>query len=166
MQPESMQGAASVLVGPARIVDAHVNPSVGVRMAAERDAIVVRFARPDRLTAVARLDSTSFDELSMTTEPADPAPVDVRPDPIVLDGGRFIVCWKTGDFEWGYRAVAQAFSAVDGSPQGAPVVISPPGLDVIGMPRAIKIDGRRALATFEASSGGSFALYAVSLEAI
>jgi hypothetical protein len=165
MQPESTLGAASVLVGPATVVDAHVNPSGGMSMSAEGDSIVVRFARPGRQTAVARLESTSLDELSMTTEPVDHLPVDAWPDPIVLDGGRFIVCWKTGNFERGYRAVAQTFAA-DGSPWGSPVVISPPGLDVIGTPRAVKIDGHRAVATFEASTGEAFALFAVSLEPI
>jgi hypothetical protein len=166
MQPESTPGAASVRVGPARVVDAHINPLARVRMATEGDAIVVRFSRPGHMTAVARLDSTSFDELSMTTEPVDHSPVDARPGPTVLGGGRFIVCWKTGDAEKGYRAVAQAFNTADGSPQGPPVVISPPDLDVIGTPRAIQFDGHRAVATFEASIGESFALFAVSIEVI
>jgi hypothetical protein len=166
MQPESTKGAASVRVGQSRVVDAHINPLVGVRMATEGDAIVVRFARPGRLTAVARLDSTSLDELSMTTEAVDHSPVDTLPGPTVLDGGRFIVCWKTGDAERGYRAVAQAFNTADGSPQGSPVVISPPDLDVIGRPRAVQIDGHRAVATFEASTGRSFALFAVSIEVL
>jgi hypothetical protein len=54
----------------------------------------------------------------------------------------------------------------DGSPQGSPIVISPPHLDVIGRPRAFQIDGHRAVATFEASTGGSLALFAVSIEVI
>jgi hypothetical protein len=166
MQPESTPGVASVLVGPASVVDAHVNPSQGMSISAEGDSIVIRFARRGRQAAAARLESTSLEAISMTTDPDDHLPMHVRPGPIVLDGGRFIVCWKTGDFERGYRAVAQTFNAADGSPRGAPVVISPPGLDVIGTPRAVKIDGHRAVATFEASTGEAFALFAVSIEAI
>jgi hypothetical protein len=167
MQPASTLGVASVLLGAAGVVDAHVNPSGGMSMSAEVDSVVVRFARPGGQAAVARLDSTSLDELSLTTtEPVDHPSVDARPGTVVLDGGRIVACWKTGDFERGYRAVAQAFDASDGSPRGAPVVISPPGLDVIGTPRAVSVDGHRAVAAFEASTGEGFALFAVSIEAI
>jgi hypothetical protein len=165
MQPESAQGVASVLVGPASVVDARVDPSGGTDMSLEGGSIVVRFARPGRHAAVARLDSTLLEPSLTTTGAVDPSPVDTQPRP-ALDGGRFVACWKIGDFERGYRAVAQTFDATDGSPQGAPVVISPPGLDVIGTPRAVNIDGHRAVATFEASTGEAFALFAVSIETI
>jgi len=142
-------------------------PLGGGALATEGDAIVVRFARPGRLTAVARLDSTSLDELFHDDdEPVDPSPVDARPGPTVLEGGRFIVCWKMGDAERGYRALAQAFNTADGSPQGAPVVISP-HLPSTSSAAARAPDRRhRAVATFEASIGESFALFAVSIEVI
>jgi hypothetical protein len=166
MQPESARGPASVALGPVMIVDTHVNPSVPVRIAVDGDEIVVRYGRRGRLTSVARLDSTTLGAISTTTESADPAPDDRTSDgPVVLDGDRIITCWRTGDVEWGYRAVVQELGAMDGTPRGQPVVLSPPDVDVIGTPRAIPVDGHRAVAAFEASTGESFTLFVVALEA-
>jgi hypothetical protein len=82
---------------------------------------------------------------------------------VQLEGGRFIVCWTRGSVEEGRRALAQAFKA-DGSPLGAPVVISPPDIDVIGAPVAIATDGQHAVATFAGASETSTELLAVPIE--
>ena len=82
---------------------------------------------------------------------------------VQLEGGRFILCWTRGSVEEGHRALAQAFGA-DGGPLGAPVVISPPDVDVIGAPQAITTDGQHVVATFAAASEKSTELLAVPLE--
>ena len=80
-----------------------------------------------------------------------------------LDGGRFVVCWTRGGVEEGRRALAQAFKG-DGSPLGAPIVISPPGVDVVEMPRAVATDGNHVVATFAAASDRSVDILAVLIE--
>jgi hypothetical protein len=106
-------------------------------------------------------------EVHVVGEPADPSPGallrDGRAARVVLQNGRFLVCWTRGTDEAGHRALAQAFDQ-DGSPRGAPVVISPPGVDVVGPPRAISRDGHRVVATFNAWSGGAFEVREVALE--
>jgi hypothetical protein len=82
---------------------------------------------------------------------------------VTLDGGRFVVFWTRGSLEWGRRALAQAYNQ-DGSPRGAPVVISPPDADVMVAPRAVTTDGRHIVATFVAATGGSFELLSVPIE--
>ncbi len=168
MQPEAPLGPETLHVGRARIVDAHVNPTVGIKVSVDGDAIVVRFARPHR-GAEARLDANSLDVRSVTTEGVKihPDPVRAERDRVTLDGGTFIECWnETGATESTARTIAQAFNASDGMARGEPVVVSPPGADVIGAPRAVKIDGRHAVVTFEADTGGAFALFATSIESI
>ena len=83
---------------------------------------------------------------------------------IVLDHGRFLVCWTTGNVEWGHRVMAQMFNSSDGSPRGGPVAISPANADVVGAPRAITSDGNRVVAMFSAATGSSFQLLAVSID--
>jgi hypothetical protein len=167
MQPETQGNAGPIHVGLARVVDARVNAAVGIHVAADGDAIVVRFAHP-RQGAEVRLDATSLDVRSVTEGiEVKHTSVTAPPDRVALDGGTFIVCWnERGDSESPDRAVAQASDAADGLPRGVPVVVSPPELDVIGTPRAIKVDGHRAVVMFVADSGGSFALYAVPVESI
>jgi hypothetical protein len=168
MQPEVPPGAGPIHVGRARVVDARVNPTLGVHVAVDGDAIVVRFARPHQ-EAEARLDSISLDVRSVTTEGVrvDRNSVDSRPDRVTLDGDTFIVCSnRRGNPESPNRAVVQAFDVTDGLPGGAPVVISPPDVNVIGTPQAVKIDNHRAVVTFEADTGGSFALFAVPVESL
>jgi hypothetical protein len=82
---------------------------------------------------------------------------------VTLAGGRFVVFWTRGSLEWGRRALAQAYNQ-DGSPRGAPVVISPPDADVMVAPRAVTTDGRHIVATFVAATGGSFELLSVPIE--
>jgi hypothetical protein len=79
-----------------------------------------------------------------------------------LDGARFVVCWTRGSVETGHRALAQTFD-LDGTPRGAPAVISPPGMDVLGAPRAVTSDGRHVVATFDGWSGGDYERVAVEL---
>jgi hypothetical protein len=80
-----------------------------------------------------------------------------------LEGGRFVVCWRRGSVEEGRRALAQTFKA-DGSPLGAPVVISPPNVDVMTAPQLTATDGHHLVATFVAASERSTELLAVPLE--
>jgi hypothetical protein len=80
----------------------------------------------------------------------------------VLRGGLFIVCWKRGSPEWGYRAMAQAW-AVDGSPLGEPVALSPDA-EVIGTPQLVAVDGERVIAIFAASPDEGFRLLAVPID--
>jgi hypothetical protein len=52
------------------------------------------------------------------------------------------------------------------SPLGAPVEISPPDADVFGAPQAVTTDGHHVVATFAASSEGTFRLVAVPIDDI
>jgi hypothetical protein len=113
------RASPSLVVGQARVVDAHVRPALPLG--------------------------------------------DAQASRVQLDGGRFIVCWTRGSVEEGRRALAQAFKA-DGLPLGAPVVISPPNVDVVGRPTAIAMDGQHAMATFAAASDSSMQLLAVPIE--
>jgi hypothetical protein len=81
---------------------------------------------------------------------------------VQLEGGRFVVCWTRGTIEGARRALAQAFKA-DGSPLGAPVVISPANLDVVGAPQVIATEGQHVVARFAAASANSTELFAVLL---
>lgn len=83
---------------------------------------------------------------------------------VELDRGRFIVGWTRGSSGGGRRALAQVFR-VDGSPLGAPVVISPPDVDVVGGVTMASTSGQQAMATFVVASGNAFELVKVSVEA-
>jgi hypothetical protein len=168
MQAQSPSELSSVRVGHARLLDARINPSAGVSVAADEDGVVVRFAHPRGLGEVERLDPVSLYTLSQGAEEVDRAPSTQGDEQrVVLDGGRFIVIWKSGDAENGYRAMAQAFNSSDQSPRGAPVAISPWNANVSGPLGAATSDGEHVVATLAASSaGGSFAAYAVPLEAL
>jgi hypothetical protein len=154
----------SVLVGDARVVDSKVNPLVPVQASTEGNEVTLRFGRPRHDRGVARLEASSF-ELVSVKEPTDDddsrAPEQAAR--VLLDDGHFIVCWKRGNAESGYRALAQAYKQ-DGTPVGAPTVISPPNMDVVGMPQMVSTDGHHVIATFAAGSEGSFALLAVPIE--
>jgi hypothetical protein len=157
--------APSVLVGDARVVDANVNPLVPVQTSTEGSAVTVRFGRPRHTGAVARLEASSFQLLSIE-EPQngeDSPPPPQQATRVLLDGGRFIVCWKRGNAESGYRALAQVYKP-DGTPIGAPTVISPPDVDVIGVPQVMTTDGHHVLATFAVGAENSFELLAVPIE--
>jgi hypothetical protein len=82
---------------------------------------------------------------------------------ITLNDGGYVLCWTTGTIEQGRSALAQSFAA-DGSPRGAPVVISRPDVDVMGTPRASikKVEGL-IVTTFAAAYAGSIALVEVPL---
>jgi len=151
-------------VGDARVVDAKVNPLAPVRASTEGNEVTLRFGRPRHAEGVARLEASSFEVVSVN-EPTtgDDARVAEQTTRVLLDDGHFIVCWKRGDAERGYRALAQAYRQ-DGTPVGAPSVISPPNMDVVGMPQMVSPDGHHVLATFTAASEGSFALLAVPIE--
>jgi hypothetical protein len=83
---------------------------------------------------------------------------------VELDRGRFIVGWTRESAGAGHRALAQVFR-VDGSPLGAPVVISPPDVDVVGGVTMGKMAGQQAMATFVVASGDAFELVRVSVDA-
>ncbi len=169
---EQVEGAGlalevpSVRVGGARILDARVNPLVPVRVALDGSEIAVSFARFGRSSAREHVDPGSLELVpgesrEPTTAPAGPATSVQR---VVLDGGRFLVCWTSGSLEWGHRAMAQIFNSSDGSPRGGAVAISPSDADVIGLPRAITSDGNKVVAMFAATTGSTFALMAVPIE--
>jgi hypothetical protein len=168
-EPAAATGAAlevpSVRVGEARVLDARVNPLVPIRLALEGGAIDVSFGRLGRGVSE-RIDPGSLEPRSTPSEEPARAGEGASPGPqrVVLDGGRFLVCWTTGSLEWGHRAMARMFNSSDGSPRGGAVVISPTSADVIGAPRAITSDGNRVVATFAAMSGSSFQLMAVPID--
>jgi hypothetical protein len=82
---------------------------------------------------------------------------------VVLDGGRFIVCWTEQSADGGRRAMARLW-APDGHSLGPALAISPPDADVLGAPRAASADGRHAIVTFGSTNGDTFELRAVALE--
>jgi hypothetical protein len=94
------------------------------------------------------------------------AETSAHPARVVLDDSRFVVCWTTGTAGSGRRLMAQSLNASDGSARGAPVVVSPPGADVVGSARAETQDPRHVVATFVVSEGGALETRAVSLEAM
>jgi hypothetical protein len=157
--------APSVLAGDARVVGANVDPLAPVQTSTEGSAVTVRFGRPRHTGAVARLEPSSLQLLSIE----EPQNVDDSPSPpqqatrVLLEDGRFIVCWKRGNAESGYRAFAQAYKP-DGTPVGAATVISPPDMDVIGVPQVVTTDGHHVLATFAVGAESSFELLAVPIE--
>jgi len=157
--------APSVVVGEARVLDAKVNPHVPVRATAEDGSVTLRFGRPRHAGAVARLEPSTMELLSIEAPSAGSgAPLPGQSvTRVVLDGGRFIKCWKRGDAERGYRAIAQTYEA-DGTPIGSPTVISPPDVDVVGVPQVVTTDGHHVLAAFAAAAESSFQLLAVTLE--
>jgi len=158
-------GASPLRVVATRAIDSKVHPMAPVRLAAEGDTIAATFGLPGHRRVVARLDPASLYQLSreqVGRSEGDSARSTgaVR---VVLDGGRFIVCWTRPSVDGGREAVAQMWSA-SGSRLGAPMVISPPESDVFGSPQAATTDGRHVLVPFPETSGTSFELRAVSLE--
>jgi len=148
------------------VVDTRLSPLVPVHVTPERGgAIAVTFARRGRTQATARLDPATLQVLSAETNgpseaPQAPASGATR---VVLDGGRFIVCWTEQSADGGRHAMARLW-APDGHALGPAVPISPPDADVLGAPHAALADGRHAVVTFGSTSGGAFELRAVALE--
>jgi hypothetical protein len=157
--------APSIVVGEARVLDSKLNPLVPVRATAEDGSVMLRFSHPRHAGRVARLEPSTMEVLSIEAPSAGgEAPLPRQSvTRIALDDGRFIACWKHGDAESGYRAIAQAYRA-DGTPIGSPTVISPPDVDVVGVPQLVTTDGRHVLAAFAGAADNSFELLAVPLE--
>ena len=158
---------AGVRAGEARVIGSHVNPMVPVRLTVESDEVAVRFTHSRTGGAVAYLDRTSLapvgDESPVAAErPAAPSTERVR---VALTGGRFVVCWKAGDVERGYRVMAQEWTA-QGEPMGAPVPISPADSDILGAPQVVAVDGHHAVAAFAAMTGDRAEVLAVSLQVL
>jgi hypothetical protein len=163
----AMAQAQGVRAGEARVVDSHINPRVPVYVTAENGALAIRFAHPGTVGALVYLNADSLvpvspEERVQAELPAAPTTGAVR---VVLGAGRFVECWRRGSMESGYQLMAQAWTA-DGSPLGQPVVVSPADSDVLSAPRLVKIDGEHAVATFAATSGDRFELFAVPLEVL
>jgi hypothetical protein len=159
-----LNGVSPLRVVATRAIDSKVHPMAPVHLAAEGDTIAATFGLPGHRQVVARLDPASLDQLSRDQVGRSEATSTrsagaVR---VVLDGGRFVVCWTRPSVDGGREAVAQMWSA-SGSRLGAPMVISPPESDVFGSPQAATTDGRHVLVTFPETSGTSFELRAVSL---
>jgi hypothetical protein len=151
-------------IGDARVVDGQVDPTVPVRVRTEGRTVAVVFARPRGDHELVHLDSASLLPVSsdqrVAAEPAwAPSEGAVR---VVLDHNRFVVCWRRGDAEHGYRMIAQAWTG-GGYPIGRPVVISPREADVLGPPQAVAVDGDRAVVAFAATAGDRVELLAVAL---
>jgi hypothetical protein len=107
----------------------------------------------------ARVIDTPVDPKAPLNAPSDGA----KPARVVLHGGRFILVWKRGSIESGYRAMAQQF-AMNGTPLGGPVVLSPRDVDVMGWPQAVATDGHHVVVTFAGASGDSVKLISVPIE--
>lgn len=155
----------SMRVGDARVVGFHVDPMGPLQVSSEPGGVAIRYTGPGRSRLEARLAPASLDPVFSAEEPAaakEQAP-SREATRVLLDDGHFVVFWTRGSVETGYRALAQSFKQ-DGSPCGAPVVISPPDLDVVGSPRAVATDGSHVVATFAGSMDGSFQVLAVPLE--
>lgn len=166
-------GDSPMHVGDARVMDTHVNPLAPVRLASHGEAVALSYGRSGRARAVAHVDAESLLPIPQPEGVTSPQPDDASGAPtaangraarVVLDGGRFVLVWKRGDVEWGYRALAQEFGA-DGRAVGAPVLISPPDVDVVGSPQAVTTDGRHLVATFTVASENAFELMAVPINA-
>jgi hypothetical protein len=155
--------ASSVRVGETRVLGSHINPMVPVHLEAEGNGIAVTFGERGRLV-VTRIDPASLDLLSREQNGRSQAPSapSTNPTRVVLDDGRFLVCWTHENPDGGRQVLAQMWAA-NGSRLGAPVVISPADADVFGAPHAVSTDGRHVVVTFAATSGESFELRAVSL---
>jgi hypothetical protein len=158
---------AGLQAGEARVVGAHVNPMLPVRLSTEGGEIAVRFAHSRTSGAIVHIDRDSLGPTGLETPaPAeDPAPESGHAVRAALGAGRFIVCWKSGSAEQGYRVMAQAWSA-GGDPLGAPVAISPADADVLGSPEMLPVDGDRALATFAAVQEDRTEVLAVELKVL
>ena len=160
----SGEGGSGVVAGEARVVAEKVNPRVPVEVSVETGTVAVHFAQGRERGTLVRLDGTGTPVSSEESVPAGaPRAPTAGPVRVVLEHGRFIVCFRRGDTERGYRLMAQAWTA-DGSPLGEPVQVSPPDADVYSAPQVVAVDARRAMATFPAFSDGRFALFAVPLE--
>ena len=158
-------GDSAVQVGEPRVIDPRVDPLAPVALTSEGGSIAVSYQRVGRVRSVERIDGGSLAQASpdadLSTSGAVSAPAgDAR---VTLEGGRFVMVWKRGTLEWGHRAMAQEFNA-DGSSRGAPVLISPPEVDVMGSPQAVTTDGQHVVVTFTESSSNGFRLVAVPIE--
>jgi hypothetical protein len=154
-------------VGETRVVDAHVNPLVPVRLSASGDVIAVRFAHPRAAGALLHLDAASLAPLApeSAVDAERPAPAATGSARVVFGDGRFVSAWKQGDAEHGYRVMAQAWTG-GGSSLGAPVAVSMPDADVLGAPELVSLDsddGHHLVVTFTAMVGDRAELLAVSL---
>jgi hypothetical protein len=159
--------AAGVRAGEAHVVDAHVNPMVPVRLTVEGEELAVRFGHAHTGGAVAHLDRTSLAPVGPESQQPGERPATPRSEAarVVLNDGRFIVCWKSGNFERGYRVMAQAWTG-GGAPIGAPVPISPADSDVLGAPEVVSVDGDHAVAMFTTVGDDRSELLAVPLQVL
>ena len=154
----------SMRIGDARVVGSHVNPMGPLQVSSEPGGVAVHYMGPGRSRLEALLVPAPLEPVSAADEHTAPTEAPSREATrVLLDNGHFVLFWTRGSVETGYRALAQSFKH-DGSPCGAPVVISPSNLDVVGSPRAVATDGSHVVATFAGSADGSFQVLAVSLE--
>jgi hypothetical protein len=158
--------APSVYAGDARVVANKIDPRAGVDVTSHGDELLVRFARARQGYVDSRIDALALTPRADDVEEGrlDHSKMEPRkPARVVLDDGHFVVVWTRGNPESSDEVVAQSFDA-NGTPRGAPVVVSPPEIDVMGSPHAVTTDGRHVVVTFAASNGQSFDALAVGVD--
>jgi hypothetical protein len=153
----------SVRAGEVRVVGSRINPLRPVTVATDGNEVAVAFARQGRIAAVARLDARSLAPRSVDEERSDAAPAAEGDTRVDLEDGSFALCWVRGDDESGHRALVQTFHR-NGVPRGAPVVLSPADVDVVGAPRAVTTDGFHLVVTFAAATQNTFEVLAVPVD--
>jgi len=163
----------SIQVGAARVMDTIVNPLAPIGLASRDGAITLSYGRRGHLRSIARIDAESLRPLSQPEGVASLQPSEAADDStaprtsparVVLEGGHFILVWKRGDAESGYRALAQEFAG-NGTSVAPPAVISPSDIDVMGSPQAVTTDGRHVVVSFAAGGENGFELITVSIQA-
>src|ERR1700677_3255485 len=89
------RAAPSVVAGEARVVDTKINPLTPVRASSEGGSLTLRFGRPRHGEAVAHLEPSTLEPMSIERSSASEDERRGRQSVtrVLLDGGRFIVCW-------------------------------------------------------------------------
>ncbi|HXX68894.1 MAG TPA: hypothetical protein VEK07_17030 [Polyangiaceae bacterium] len=164
---------STIRVGEAHVMATRLNPLARIGLASQGGAIAVSYEPPGRARTVALVDAESLQPAPQPEGLTSPQPDGARtvsntpdaatPARVALEGGRFVLVWKRGSADWGYRALAQEFAS-NGTALGVPVPISPPNVDVMGMPQAVTTDGRHVVATFAGATDRSVELMAVPIE--
>jgi hypothetical protein len=154
--------APAANVARVRVVSHVVNLQEPMSLSADGADVVVRYAVRGRAGAEERIDPETLDARAATAvtyaahaRPSTPA--FLASSETTLDGASFFTDDASG------RVLLQPLAA-DGSPQGAPTLASPAGVEVVGAPHVATVDGRRAVLAFFASTGAGYDLVTASIE--